>query len=74
MFLLGLGTCDGPDAEERACDNDACPLENDARSLVLVIGGETSVSRENEHSKSVEVIGPNGLCRQSGKNSNFLCT
>ena len=43
--------------------NDACPLENDGESLVMVIGGETVVSRENEHSTSVEILGPNGLCK-----------
>ena len=40
-----------------------CPLENDVNSLVMVIGGETIASRENEHSTSVEIIGPNGPCR-----------
>lgn len=44
-----------------------CPLENDDNSLVVVIGGETSVSRENEHSTSIEVIGANGLCRAKGE-------
>ena len=29
----------------------------------MVIGGETVVSRENEHSTSVEILGPNGLCK-----------
>jgi hypothetical protein len=32
----------------------------------MIIGGETVTSRENEHSTSVEIIGPNGLCRMSG--------
>ena len=32
----------------------------------MVIGGETVVSRENEHSTSVEVLGPNGLCKDGG--------
>ena len=64
--LPGLGSCDGAASEERACDNDACPLENDDESLVVVIGGETVASRENEHSASVEIIGANGLCRLSG--------
>ncbi len=64
--LPGLGTCEGPTSETKACDNEVCPLENDERSLLLVIGGETVVSRENEHSKSVEIIGPNGLCKMSG--------
>ena len=40
-----------------------CPMENDVNSLVMIIGGETIASRENEHSNSVEIIGPNGLCR-----------
>ena len=44
--LPGLGSCDGAASEERACDNDACPLENDDESLVVVIGGETVASRE----------------------------
>lgn len=65
--LPGLGSCDGPDAERMDCANEACPLENDENSLVLLIGGETSVSRENEHSTSVEILGPKGLCRLSGK-------
>ena len=43
--LPGLGSCDGSASEERACDNDACPLENDQDSLVVVIGGETVTSR-----------------------------
>jgi len=35
--------------------------------LIVVIGGETTrENRENEHSTSVEIIGPNGLCRLSG--------
>ena len=50
--------------------NDACPLENDEESLVMVIGGETVVSRENEHSTSVEIIGPNGLCKVA---ATFFC-
>ena len=50
--------------------NDACPLENDGESLVMVIGGETVVSRENEHSTSVEIVGPNGLCKVA---ATFLC-
>ena len=57
------GACDGPKEEMRVCDNEVCPMETDATSMVMVIGGETSVSRENEHSASVEIIGPNGLCR-----------
>ncbi len=66
--LPGLGTCEGDDAEERGCDDaDACPLESDPSSLVLVIGGETSASRENEHSKSVEVLGKDGPCREAGR-------
>ena len=62
--LPGLGSCaDGNSTDNRVCQNDACPLENDGESLVMVIGGETVVSRENEHSTSVEIIGPNGLCK-----------
>ena len=57
------GTCEGAAEEIKGCENDACPLQNDDNSLVVVIGGETIVSRENEHSASVEIIGPNGLCR-----------
>ena len=34
----------------------------------MIIGGETIASRENEHSNSVEIFGPNGLCRYD----NFL--
>ena len=55
--------CEGAAEEITTCENDACPLQNDDNSLVVVIGGETIVSRENEHSASVEIIGPNGLCR-----------
>ena len=58
-----LGTCDGAAEEISLCENEVCPMETDATSLVMVIGGETSVSRENEHSPSVEILGPNGLCR-----------
>ena len=64
--LPGLGTCDGAEEEITGCLNEVCPLENDANSLVMIIGGETIASRENEHSKSIEIIGPNGLCRSSG--------
>ena len=64
--LPGLGTCDGAEEEISVCDNEVCPMENDVNSLTVVIGGETIVSRENEHSKSIEIIGPNGLCRVSG--------
>lgn len=64
--LPGYGSCDGASEEITLCDNDACPLENDDNSLVMVIGGETVTSRENEHSTSVEIIGPNGICRLSG--------
>ncbi|XP_059095761.1 uncharacterized protein LOC131890438 [Tigriopus californicus] len=64
--LPGLGSCDGESQDSMICDNEVCPLENDEDSLVMVIGGETSASRENEHSKSVEIIGSNGLCRLSG--------
>ena len=32
----------------------------------MVIGGETVVSRENEHSKSVEILSRAGPCRLSG--------
>jgi hypothetical protein len=40
---------------------NVCPLENDNSTLVVVIGGETSrENRENEHSTSVEIIGPAG--------------
>jgi len=53
--------------EEPCPDSPACPLENDLRSLLVVIGGETSVSRENEHSASVEVLGAKGRCRRPGK-------
>lgn len=35
------------------CDNDACPLENDANSLVMVIGGETAASRFRKFSEYV---------------------
>jgi hypothetical protein len=36
-------------------------LENDNSTLVVVIGGETTrENRENEHSTSVEIIGPAG--------------
>ncbi len=66
--LPGLGRCDGAAEEETSCaDLAACPLESDNASLVVVLGGETSVSRENEHSDSVEVIGSNGECKQAGK-------
>lgn len=65
--LPGLGSCDGNATDFRVCDNDACPLENDERSLVMVIGGETVASRENDHSTSIEIIGKNGLCKLSGK-------
>ncbi len=65
--LPGLGSCDGNGTEIRVCDNDACPLENDDTSLVMVIGGETAASRENDHSKSIEIIGSDGLCKLSGK-------
>lgn len=65
-FNQGLGTCDGSADELANCENEVCPLENDQNSLVVVIGGETEVSRENEHSKSVEILGANGLCRLSG--------
>ena len=61
--LPGLGTCDGASEEITLCDNEVCPLENDANSLAMVIGGETVASRENEHSTSIEIIGPNGLFR-----------
>ena len=64
--IPGLGTCEGAAEEITVCDNDVCPLENDDNSLVVIIGGETIVSRENEHSASVEIMGPNGLCRRSG--------
>ena len=64
--LPGLGSCDGASEQIQVCENEACPLENDANSLVMIIGGETAVSRENEHSSSVEIIGPNGLCKRSG--------
>ena len=60
--LPGLGTCDGAAEEIKLCENDVCPLENDDNSLVMVIGGETTRCRENEHSSSIEIIGPNGLC------------
>ena len=44
-----------------------CPLENDNTTLIVVIGGETTrENRENEHSTSVEIVGPSGLCRLSG--------
>jgi len=40
---------------------NVCPLENDNSTLVVVIGGETTrENRENEHSTSVEIIGPAG--------------
>jgi hypothetical protein len=61
--LPGLGSCTGASEEITLCDNEVCPLENDDNSLVMVIGGETVASRENEHSSSVEIVGPNGLCR-----------
>ena len=67
--LPGLGTCEeGGDREESACEGvEACPLETDVDSLVLAIGGETSASRENEHSTSVEVLGRKGPCREAGE-------
>ena len=38
-----------------------CPLENDNSTLLVVVGGETTrENRENEHSTSVEIIGPAG--------------
>ena len=43
--LPGIGSCDGNATDARRCQNDACPLENDRNSLVMVIGGETVVSR-----------------------------
>ena len=65
----GLGTCDGAAEEIAQCDNEVCPMETDKTSLVMIIGGETSVSRENEHSSSIEILGPNGLCRLEIENS-----
>ena len=65
----GLGTCDGAAEEIAQCDNEVCPMETDKTSLVMIIGGETSVSRENEHSSSIEILGPNGLCRLEIGNS-----
>ena len=65
--LPGLGKCEGEALETDNCEDvQICPLENDANSLVVVIGGETSVSRENEHSKSVEIMSSEGVCRLSG--------
>ena len=44
-----LGSCDGDSSQTTVCgDNIDCPLENDENSLVVVIGGETVASRENE--------------------------
>ena len=70
--LPGLGTCDGAAEEIKLCENDVCPLENDDNSLVMVIGGETTRCRENEHSSSIEIIGPNGLCSNRYVFTNFL--
>ena len=43
------GSCDGDSSQTTDCgDNIDCPLENDENSLVVVIGGETVASRENE--------------------------
>ena len=48
-------------------EQEVCPLENDNTTLIMVLGGETTrENRENEHSTSIEIIGPNGLCRLSG--------
>lgn len=64
--LPGIGTCDGDPVDRRRCENEVCPLENDNSSLVMVIGGETIASRENEHSTSVEIVTAAGLCRFPG--------
>ena len=46
---MPLGSCDGDSSQTTDCgDNIDCPLENDENSLVVVIGGETVASRENE--------------------------
>jgi hypothetical protein len=46
-------------------------LENDNSTLVVVIGGETTrENRENEHSTSVEIIGPAGHGKSAKINSN----
>eukprot|EP00096_Caligus_rogercresseyi_P006745 TRINITY_DN2353_c0_g1_i1.p1 TRINITY_DN2353_c0_g1~~TRINITY_DN2353_c0_g1_i1.p1 ORF type:complete len:788 (-),score=160.43 TRINITY_DN2353_c0_g1_i1:106-2409(-) len=64
--LPGLGTCEGPEQQSKVCENEVCPLENDEYSLVVIIGGETIESRDNVHSTSVEVLGRNGLCNETG--------
>ena len=62
-----MGTCDGDQTQTEVCaEQEVCPLENDNTTLILVLGGETSrENRENEHSTSVEILGPSGLCRLS---------
>jgi len=64
--LPGLAACDGPEEEITVCQAQPCPVENDDNSVVVIVGGETVASRENEHSRSVEILGPHGLCRNSG--------
>merc|ERR1712038_2057235 len=66
--LPGVGTCDGDATEEVLCsEQDVCLLESDNTTMVVVIGGETTrENRENEHSTSLEIITPAGLCRLSG--------
>ena len=62
-----MGTCDGDESQTEVCaEQEVCPLENDNTTLIMLLGGETSrENRENEHSTSVEVLGPSGLCRLS---------
>ena len=66
--LPGVGTCDGAADQVAVCaEQEVCPLENDNTTLIMVLGVETTrENRENEHSTSIEIIGPHGLCRLSG--------
>ena len=60
--LPGDGTCDGDATDQAVCaEQEVCPLENDNTTLIMLLGGETTrENRENEHSTSIEIIGPNG--------------